>query len=196
MGLPERQGPPPDGPPEERPAGPALVARLGQLLQLKELPRAGWGRVGVSTPESVADHSFGVALLAALLCPPGLDREKVLLMAILHDLAEVVVGDLTPHDGVPPDEKHAREAAAIEELLAGWPELRALWEDCDTKASPEARFVKRLDRLDLGLTARRYAERGFDVAELLRTGEPEVASWEAEGAAVGQGGPGRGPPTR
>lgn len=169
------------GGPEARPEGAALVARLGQLLQLKELVRAGWVRVGVEGPESVADHSFGVALLAALLCPPGLDREKVLLMAILHDLAEVVVGDITPHDGVPHEEKHAREAAAIGALLAGWPELRTLWEECDTKASAEARFVKRLDRLDLGLTARRYAERGFDVSELLRWGEPEVKAWEEGG---------------
>lgn len=164
--------------PEPRPEGAALVTRLGRLLQLKELTRAGWVRVGVAGPESVADHSFGVALLAALLCPPGLDREKVLLMAILHDLAEVEVGDITPHDGVSHEEKHAREAAAIRALLAGWPELLTLWEECDAKSTPEARFVKRLDRLDLGLTARRYAERGFDVSELLRWGEPEVRDWE------------------
>ncbi|MFN7146928.1 MAG: HD domain-containing protein, partial [Myxococcota bacterium] len=66
-----------------------------EAVLLKEVDRSGWTRIGVPHPESVAAHSWGVALLALLRCPPELDRHKLLAMAILHDLAEVRVGDLT-----------------------------------------------------------------------------------------------------
>lgn len=144
------------------------TARLvEELLGLKDVPRTGWVRCGVTDAESVAAHSWGVALLAALLCPPGLDREKVLLMAVLHDLAEVRVGDLTPHDGVSHAEKHRRELAAITELLARHPDLLAIWHEAEARETPEARFLKELDRLDLGVTGRRYTARGFDVSDVL-----------------------------
>lgn len=158
-----------------------LPAHLEELLGLKDVRRAGWVRLGVADAESVAAHSWGVAMLGALLCPPGLDREKVLLMALLHDLAEVRVGDITPHDGVPKEEKHRREAAAMRELLAGFPELLALWEESEARQTAEARFVKELDLLDLGLTARRYQARGDDVSELLTVGAAQLDALDRRG---------------
>ncbi len=149
-----------------------------EAMDLKHLPRAGWARVGVSSHaartdaydvsvESVAAHSWGVAFLALLRCPPELDRQRVLTMAILHDLAEVRVGDLTPHDGVPADEKHARERAAMHALLGHRPDLLAAWEEAEACVTPEARFVKVLDRADMGLQAERYMRAGHDVSEFL-----------------------------
>ncbi|MFN7145717.1 MAG: HD domain-containing protein, partial [Myxococcota bacterium] len=117
----------------------------------------------------VAVHSWGVALLALLRCPPELDRHKLLAMAILHDLAEVRVGDLTPHDGVTKEEKHRREREAMDELLAHRPDLRAIWDEAEAGVSAEARFLKDLDRADMGVQAERYAERGFDTSEFLRS---------------------------
>lgn len=149
------------------PPSPALVE---ELLGLKDLARAGWVRVGVPAPESVAAHSWGVALLAAFFCPPALDREKLLIMAILHDLAEVRVGDITPHDGIPHAEKHRREREAMAVLLGDHPALLAIWHEAEAGESPEARLLKQLDRMDLGVQARRYASRGHDVAELLDAG--------------------------
>jgi 5'-deoxynucleotidase YfbR-like HD superfamily hydrolase len=66
---------------------------LFEVLQaagrLKTLKRAGWVRVGLPEPESVADHSFRVALLAVLFGPRlGLNGEKLVRLALLHDLAE------------------------------------------------------------------------------------------------------------
>ncbi len=132
----------------------AELARVA--LGLKDVRRAGWVRVGHAQAESVADHSWSVALLALLHCPPELDREKVLIMAILHDLAEVQIGDLTPYDGVPPAEKHAREDAAMVDLLEEHPELLAIWRASEARESPESRFVKQMDLLDLRLQAERY----------------------------------------
>ena len=47
---------------------------------------------------------------------PGLDGAKCVKMALVHDIAEAVVGDITPHDGVSKADKHAREAAAVEKM--------------------------------------------------------------------------------
>lgn len=138
-----------------------------EAMELKEVDRAGWKRIGVTHPESVAAHSWGVALLALLRCPPGLDREKLLAMAILHDLAEVRVGDLTPFDGVTKEEKHRREREAMDVLLADRPDLRALWDEAEAGVSPEARLLKDLDRAEMGVQAERYATLGHDVSEFL-----------------------------
>lgn len=143
-------------------------ALVREAFKLKALDRAGWLRVGVDRPESVAAHSWGVALLALLRCPAELDRPKVLAMALLHDLAEAWVGDITPHDGVPRAEKKRREAEAIAELLAEHPDLAALWEEAERGETDEARFVKQLDRADMEAQARIYAEAGHDTQEFLR----------------------------
>ncbi|MEX2314675.1 MAG: HD domain-containing protein, partial [Thermomicrobiales bacterium] len=80
----------------------AILGFWSQALQLKRLRRTGWLDRGVAGPESVADHSWGVALLAWLLArdQPGLDRERVLLLGLVHDLPEAVAGDPTPFDDV------------------------------------------------------------------------------------------------
>ena len=147
----------------------ADVACAREAVGLKDVDREGWKRVGIARPESVAAHSWGVAFLALLRCPAGLDRGKVLAMAVLHDLAEVRVGDLTPHDGVSRHEKHARERAAMQGLLGHRPELLELWEEAEAGVTPEARFMKQLDRADMGLQAERYMRDGVDVSEFLES---------------------------
>ncbi len=103
--------------------------------------------------ESVAAHSWGVAWLVALCCPPELHRERALLLALVHDLPEVRVGDITPADGIPKAEKRRLEAAAAGSLLAETPELLAAWQEYEANETAEARFVHELDRLDMGLQA-------------------------------------------
>lgn len=144
-----------------------LRARLIEALALKELPRAGWVRAGVRSPESVAAHSWGVAWLVLVLCPPHLDREKALCIAIVHDLAEVRVGDITPHDGVAPHDKHAREQAAFAALNTGLPvDLMPFAQAYGS--TPEGRFVKACDKLDMALQAQRYtAEQGLALQEFI-----------------------------
>lgn len=133
---------------------------LLEVLGLKALPRAGWVRAGVPGPESVAAHSWGVAWLVLALLPPELDRQRALAYAVLHDLPEVRAGDVTPHDGVEPADKAARETEAASQLLADRPDLLQLWLDYESQADPESRFVRQLDRLDMALQAVRYAREG------------------------------------
>jgi len=137
-----------------------------EALGLKALPRAGWRRVGITAPESVAAHSWGMALLALLHCPPELSRERVLALCVVHDLVEVRVGDITPHDGISRAEKTRREASAATSLFADHPALHALWTEYETGTSAEARFVHQLDKLDMGLQARAYADEA-DTTEFL-----------------------------
>lgn len=143
------------------------------VLALKHVDRAGWLRVGIQSPESVAAHSFGVATLGLILCPPELDRDRVVAIALLHDLAEAVVGDITPHDGVSVDEKRRRERNAAAELFAARPDLWALWEDYEQNRSPEAHFVHELDKLDMGLQAQVYGEEA-DTAEFLASARTKI----------------------
>ncbi len=129
------------------------VQALLTLRGLKHLPRAGWVRVGVEAPESVAAHSWGVALWVLTHLPPGLDVGRALAYAVLHDVAEAIVGDITPYDGVSPERKAALEHDAVRELLAAWPDLITLWETYEAQADDEARFVRQLDRADMAWEA-------------------------------------------
>jgi len=141
----------------------ALLRFFHLAGRLKETARAGWALRGIATPESVADHSHRVALLALVLAPrAGLDGSRCVALALVHDLAESLVGDITPYDGIGAEEKRRREAGAMRDLagLAGDPALAALWAEYDAAASPEARFVKELDKLETVLQAAQYERHG------------------------------------
>lgn len=128
---------------------------LLEALKLKSLPRTGWLRAGIENPESVAAHSWGVAWLCMILCPKELNKLKVLEMALIHDLAEVRIGDITPYDGIDVAEKHKMESAAFVEMtepLYNRQHLRNLWNE----QSAEADFVKQMDKLDMALQAQEY----------------------------------------
>ena len=145
----------------------ALRERLIECLALKDLRRAGWVRAGVPSPESVAAHSWGVAWLVLVLCPEELDRDKALAIAVVHDLAEVRVGDLTPQDAVP--DKARLEAEAFAELVQPLPRAQELTELFEAYgSSPEGRFVKACDKLDMALQAAAYQDQtGLDLREFV-----------------------------
>jgi len=145
-----------------------MASFLNQAYLLKHLDRAGWLRIGIDHPESVAAHSWGVALLCLQFAPKGLNKEKLLTLAILHDLPEVIVGDLTPHDNVSKSEKHSREEAAAQDLLP--PELFTLWKEGQEKSSPEAKFLHIMDKLDMALQAKQY-QHLTDTTEFLDSAE-------------------------
>ena len=77
-----------------------LISFLAELMRLKSTPRIGWLLRGVRDVESVAAHSFGVAVIAMLLADRAravgveVNVERLLRMALLHDLTETRTGDL------------------------------------------------------------------------------------------------------
>ncbi len=158
----------------------AVVDGLLECVRLKGLDRAGWVLRGIPGPESVAAHAWGVAWLVLALLPPELDRGRALGYAVVHDLPEVRVGDLTPADGVPREDKRRREDAAMGGIVSplgrGREEaLWGLWRRYDAQADPEARFVRQLDRLDMALQALAYAQQGArGMGEFVRSAQEVV----------------------
>jgi putative hydrolase of HD superfamily len=151
-----------------------MLAGLKRLLALKSTKRTGWLRAGVDPQrcESVADHAFYVVLFAALFADESLDRATVLDMAIVHDLAEIVVGDLMPSD-CPRAEKIERERAAMVEICRALPNGQrwlAVWEAYESQESPEAKFVRAIDRTEMARQAALYArEEGIDPRPFLES---------------------------
>lgn len=128
---------------------------------------------GVALPESIADHMYRMSMMAFLVQgKAGVDVGRCIRLAIVHDVAESLVGDITPHDGVSDADKHALEAAGIAKLqglLQGFGpsapaegdvvsarELKALWDEYEAGTSPEARLVKDFDKLEMILQALEY----------------------------------------
>jgi putative hydrolase of HD superfamily len=135
------------------------------LLRLKDVQRQGWVDAGVPSPESVAAHSWGMAVLALKLCPDDLDLTKVLRLCLIHDLPEVIVGDLTPRDDR--STKAADEHAAMKALA---PEWLPVFEEYEAQATPEAVFARRLDKLDMALQAYIYEQQhSLDLREFVES---------------------------
>lgn len=133
-----------------------LLTLYNQLLTLKSLPRTGWLQRGVANAESIADHSFGMAILALLIgeTMPHLDHHKLLKIALLHDLAEVHLTDLptSAKRFVGAATKHAAEQQALTDLfqyILHCDEYVALWSEYSEGSSVEARLVKAIDRLEM-----------------------------------------------
>jgi putative hydrolase of HD superfamily len=166
-----------------------FVRFLHRVGRLKDATRTGWLDRGIprEDAESVADHTFRTALLVwfASAEAPGLDRDHALKLALIHDLAEAITGDIPPYD---PDQliaqpgenerneflnqRHVRdarrnsakreaEADAFAELIATLPapladELDQLWKELERAKTPEAHFVKQADKLETYLQSREY----------------------------------------
>ena len=133
-----------------------------EVLGLKEVDRAGWKRSGLTDVESVAGHSWGVAFLAMQICPPELDRLKVIEMAVCHDVAEVRVGDITPHDGISSEDKIRIETEAMLSLSKGFPRgdhMLELYREYEAGETAEARFLKLCDKLDMAFQSYVYQSR-------------------------------------
>jgi|TARA_B100000683_G_scaffold252409_1_gene269273 putative hydrolase of HD superfamily len=145
----------------------ALLDLLASAGRLKRVKRAGWVQRGVREVESVADHSFRVALFALFTArarDDGTDADKCVRMALVHDLAECVVGDITPNDGVSDEEKREREGKAMRALTAACgavgDEVRALWEEYEAGETKEAKLVKDADKLEMVMQASEYESIG------------------------------------
>jgi len=90
--------------------------------KLKKTARTGWVRCGVAKHESVADHSWRMGVLPMLLSDvKGIDATRCMKIGLVHDLAEALVGDITPHCGVTKEEKSKLEADAMARIRSSVP---------------------------------------------------------------------------
>ena len=145
-----------------------LIQVFYEFNHLKALYRQGWLRAGVPKEhcETVAEHSMGVTLLALFLADeafPHLDRQKLVLMGLLHDFGEIYAGDIVPGK-MSLAEKHERERESVERVfsrLANGKDYLAVWEEFEAGETAEARFLKEIDRLEMGLQASVYEHEGL-----------------------------------
>ena len=155
---------------------------LYQIGRLKELQRSGWTRKGIEHPESVADHSFRCAIIA-LLCSQveGIDTHKLLQMVLTHDLAESdpAVGDITPLDGIDPQEKHKREETAMKRLCGTLPNgdmLLNLWLEFEEGKTEEAKMARQIDTVEMALQAQEYQrEYQLDLSDFIEYARARVS---------------------
>ncbi|UCE37973.1 MAG: HD domain-containing protein [Thermoplasmata archaeon] len=134
-----------------------LFFRVGKL---KRLLRSGWLRHKIPEPESVADHSFRTVFMAMVLGDTlDVDSSKLIRMAVVHDLAEVMAGDITPHDGITREEKREKEEEGLRELLldiSNKEQILNLWMEYEKGESKEAKILREIDKLEMAITAVEY----------------------------------------
>ena len=145
-----------------------IVEAFYEFNHLKTLFRQGWLRHGIAKEqcETVAEHSLGVTLLALFLADehfPELDKGKLVLMGLLHDFGEIYAGDIVPGKMSLAD-THELERKSVERVfskLAKGEEYLAVWEEFEAAQTAEARFMKEIDRLEMGLQASVYEQDGL-----------------------------------
>lgn len=162
------------------------VTFLHTLGKLKDTPRTGWVENGIPNVESVADHMYRMSVMC-MMCPdPLLDKNKMIRMALCHDMAESIVGDISPGMKVPADVKHEKESNAMKFMTGlvphlGGEDMKALWEEYEAQETQEAKFVRDMDLLEMIVQAHHYegsAEK--DLSGFFRSGERIKHPWAQE----------------
>ena len=138
-----------------------LLAFWLHISKLQKLQRTGWVRCGVREPETVASHMYRMAMMGLLVEGP-----EAAMISLSHDMAECVIGDITPHCKVSPEEKALRELTAFKDLVKGLPGfvvgdlLGSFKRYEDQKEGDEvAKLVKDLDKFDMIVQAWEYEKR-------------------------------------
>ena len=136
-----------------------------ELQILDRVPRSGYVLRGVDHPESVTEHSWHVLFLVWALGSriAGLDVQRAVEIALVHDLAELRIGDLprVASRYFPEGAKKSAELAAMGEILAPLPERALdLYREYQEGTTPEARLVKACDKLQLMLKVAVYERWG------------------------------------
>lgn len=136
--------------------------------KLKNVVRTGWKEWNVSKDrlESVAEHVYGVQMLALAMYSEyqyDIDIRKVLLMLSVHELEEIVIGDLTLFD-IDIEEKKKIGHQAMEKVLSHLnikDNLKNIILEFDERKTAEAKFAFFCDKLEADLQAKIYDEENY-----------------------------------
>ena len=139
---------------------------LKTAANLKNISRQGWvDKLSLDNPESVADHTFSMAVIGMIISDlENLDSEKVLKMILLHDLAESKIGDIVPNQ-MSLEEKQRLENSAFDEIINTLPEsiipkYVEIWKEYQENNSRESHIVHQIDKLEMVLQAKIYQSQG------------------------------------
>ncbi|KAJ5972957.1 uncharacterized protein N7479_002875 [Penicillium vulpinum] len=183
--------------PEENSTSPVPFFHL--IERLKTTKREGWRRFGING-ESIADHMYRMSIMT-MMAPPSLATKinipHCTKMALIHDMAEALVGDITPVDyHITKSEKARREASVMDyittTLLGKVPggilsgeEIKKVFEEYEKDETLEAHFVHDIDKMELLLQMVEYERSNeVDLTEFTHVASrirlPEIQAWAAE----------------
>jgi putative hydrolase of HD superfamily len=167
------------------------------LERLKTTPRAGWKRFGISHCESISDHMYRMSILT-MMAPRSLSSKLDILkccrMALIHDMAEALVGDITPVDPVSKEEKSRRETETMDYICTNLlgkfngglngKDVREIWQEYEDSETLESHFVHDVDKMELLLQMIEYErvhEGSMDLGEFswvaTKIQSKEVKAW-------------------
>jgi len=139
---------------------------------LKKISRQGWiDKLSLDNPESVADHSYSMAVMSMVISDlENYNSEKILKMVLLHDLAESEIGDHTPEQ-LSSEKKNKLENNAFNEIIKNLPDIIQLqylqiWQEYQENTSPESKIVHQIDKLEMALQAKIYQKDGHSEERL------------------------------
>ncbi|EPY23893.1 hydrolase of HD superfamily [Strigomonas culicis] len=176
------------------PAALDCIQFLHTIGRLKDTPRTGWVENQIPNVESVSDHMYRMSLLC-MMCPDEtLDRNRMMRMALCHDAGESIIGDISPAMKVPAAEKHAKEMVAVAKLRdlanasstatpvtggAFGDELFSLFMEYEEQQTPESKFVRDMDLLEMIVQAHSYEAMnpGKDLVSFFRSGARIKHPW-------------------
>jgi 5'-deoxynucleotidase YfbR-like HD superfamily hydrolase len=159
-----------------------VLTFLRAAERLKTVTRSGWTSAGL--PESVAEHTWRLCLMAMLLygSTPGIDLARLLKMCLIHDLGEAIRGDVPAPAQAAGAGKADQERADLLELTVSLPpalqqEILELWDEYEAADSTVARLAKGLDKLETILQHTQGVNPAdFDYAFNLRYGQQYTAA--------------------
>lgn len=171
-----------------------ILEFLKICYNLKRTKRTGWLLRGHPDCESIADHMYMMSVMAMILSQdegetdsqqqptsPPLNRSKCIQMALVHDMAEALVGDLTPECGIGVQQKHQMERDAMHEMTGHLncgiaQHIIELWNEYEAGESVEAQFVKDLDKFEFALQAYLYegTTAHLDFSDFIQSVQPKL----------------------
>lgn len=141
-----------------------IVDFLFEVGMLKRVSREGWKLIGVTNPESVAEHSLRAAQIGYILATmEGYNNpEEICSMLVFHDIGECRIGDLhkVANRYATADEKQVVEDQLKKLEDTGY-KIFSLWQHVETQDSIAGKIAKDADLLELAVTACEYKQNGY-----------------------------------
>ncbi|MEU9746643.1 HD domain-containing protein [Streptomyces niveus] len=138
---------------------------LLEMGMLKRAKRSGWWIAGVKDPETIAEHSFRVALIGSVLAMmEGADPAKTALLGLWHDTQETRVSDI-PHIGRRYLDAASNEKVTADQVSAAHPAVREgaqrIVEEYENGNSIEVICAHDADKLECLIQGVEYREQGY-----------------------------------
>ncbi|KAJ9069805.1 hypothetical protein DSO57_1014918 [Entomophthora muscae] len=176
--------------PEVSPA--ALLRFFLTLGNLKTTKRTGWIENEIAMPESISDHMHRMSMMALMVSDSTIDIARCVLICLVHDVAEAIVGDIAPSARMAKADKQRQEEAAMQGFVNQLGDSKQskfmydLWLEYESAESKEALLAKDLDKYEMIVQAFEYEKSDNKVLDPFfestkgKFTHPQVISWVNE----------------